>query len=39
MYTCPECGYTSNEDGKCPTCDVSMIESEEDADVEEEEEG
>ncbi len=35
MYTCPECGYASEENGKCPACDVTMVRSDE-GEVEEE---
>jgi rubrerythrin len=38
MYTCPECGYASAENGKCPTCDVPMIMTEENGSEEEVEE-
>ncbi len=24
-YICPECGYTSDEKGRCPSCDVALI--------------
>lgn len=24
-YICPECGYTSEEKGRCPACDVPFI--------------
>lgn len=29
MYTCPDCGYASDENGKCPACDVTMVRSDE----------
>lgn len=28
MYKCPECGYTSEEGGMCPMCNVEMEVSE-----------
>ncbi|KKT90860.1 MAG: hypothetical protein UW92_C0024G0015 [Candidatus Jorgensenbacteria bacterium GW2011_GWA2_45_13] len=29
MYKCSECGYVSEEGGKCPMCNVEMEFSEE----------
>lgn len=29
MYICPECGYASEANGKCPACDVTMVQSDE----------
>ena len=26
MYKCPTCGMTSEQAGKCPTCNVDMVE-------------
>lgn len=24
-YICPECGYTDEAKGRCPSCDVALI--------------
>lgn len=42
-YICPECGYTDDARGRCPSCDVSLIPIDEvgepgNTDAEEEEE-
>ena len=34
MYRCPTCGYTAEEDGECPMCNVPMVEAEEDHEAE-----
>lgn len=28
MYQCPDCGYTSEGPGDCPTCGIPLVESE-----------
>ncbi len=28
MYQCPDCGYTSESPGDCPTCGIPLVETE-----------
>lgn len=32
MYKCPDCGYSAEENGNCPMCNVPMEESKEGGD-------
>jgi primosomal protein N' len=27
MYQCPDCGYTAEEPGDCPTCGIPLVET------------
>ena len=29
QYKCPQCGYTSEQPGTCPTCGVELVQQEE----------
>lgn len=29
-YFCPDCGYTTTSPGSCPTCNIDLIETDDD---------